>query len=444
MKRFHVLAAICSNLVAFSAGTQQPILVQSAEFSAPNGRIAIPERSSPFRSMFAGMAILPLSELNSALCTSTQRPDSVGIPDIPGYRTLAGDFHLHTIFSDGQVTPSFRVAEARRDGLNFIALTDHTDYQGYPADLANDYQRPYALASKAASGTGLIVIEGAEISPRTPPYHMNAVFLRDASKITAPYMLSTRGEFVMKPSPTRAELMAPLLEARRQSAFITYNHPGYLYDWNPQTMGDDLLTPLHRDLLANGMLHGVEIVNGHRYYKKAHRMAIEHGLTLIAGSDEHGDIAATYRSGHRPMTLVFAKTSDAAGIREALFSHRTAVYHDDYIIGRKPEVEALFRASLAVTTSETNHNVEPLLAVHLENRSDLRYEIRASSTKYDFDTLPLGRAVIAPHSTTTLLIRTLWDFPEELSFQLSVENVLVAPDESLATTISVRPAWKKR
>ena len=395
MMRFPILAAICSNLLAFTAAAQQPA-------------------------------------------------DSAGIPDIPGYRTLKGDLHLHTVFSDGQVTPSFRVAEAKRDGLDFIALTDHTDYQGYPDDLKTDYGRPYDLAVRAASGTRLIVLEGAEISPRTPPYHMNAVFLEDASKITAPYMQNTKGQFVMKSSPTRAELMAPLLEAKNQRAFIAYNHPGYLYDWNPQTMGDDLLTPFHRELLSGGMLHGIEIVNGHRYYKKAHRIAMEHGLTLIAGSDEHNDIAGTYVSGHRPMTLVFAKTPDAAGIREALFARRTAVYHDNYLIGRKPEVEALFKASLEITTSQTNHNVEPLLAVHIRNRSDLRYEIRASSAKYDFDTLPLGRAILEPHSTTTLLVRTLWDFPREVSIQLNVENILTAPDENLVTTIVVRPSWKAR
>jgi hypothetical protein len=144
------------------------------------------------------------------------------------------------------------------------------------------------------------------------------------------------------------------------------------------------------------------------------------------------------------MTLVFARTADAAGIREALSARRTAVYHDRYLIGRKPEVEALFHASLVVTTSQTNHNAEPLLAVHFRNRSDVAYEVRASSTKYDFDTLPLGKAVLAPHSTTTLLVRTLWDFPEELSLQLDVGNVLVAPDESLVTTVTVRPSWTKR
>ena len=39
------------------------------------------------------------------------------IPNIEGYLTLKGDFHIHTVFSDGEVWPSFRVEEALRTGL---------------------------------------------------------------------------------------------------------------------------------------------------------------------------------------------------------------------------------------------------------------------------------------------------------------------------------------
>ena len=46
------------------------------------------------------------------------RYKTVDIPDIPGYKTLKCDFHIHTIYSDGNVTPDVRVLEAvvRRTG----------------------------------------------------------------------------------------------------------------------------------------------------------------------------------------------------------------------------------------------------------------------------------------------------------------------------------------
>lgn len=49
------------------------------------------------------------------------------VPDLPGFRTLKGDFHLHTVFSDGNVWPSVHVQEAWRDGLDVIALTEHAE-----------------------------------------------------------------------------------------------------------------------------------------------------------------------------------------------------------------------------------------------------------------------------------------------------------------------------
>lgn len=48
----------------------------------------------------------------------------VKIPDLPGYKTLKGDFHVHTVYSDGRVWPDIRIQEAWHDGLDVIALTD--------------------------------------------------------------------------------------------------------------------------------------------------------------------------------------------------------------------------------------------------------------------------------------------------------------------------------
>lgn len=370
--------------------------------------------------------------------------DSAALPDIPGYHTLEGDFHLHTVYSDGDVWPSFRVHEAEREGLDFIALTDHVDYRGYPEDVRNDYDRPYELAVRAAKGRGskLLVIKGAEISPRTPPYHANAVFLKDVSAIPTDYMRDEGGRFVMKAHPTSDELLAPFVAAAKQGAFITYNHPGYLYDWDHEKMGVDLMTPIHKELLKRGLLQGIEVVNANRYYRKAHEIAVKYGLTLMAGSDEHEDIAGRYGGSHRPVTVVFARERSVAGIREALFARRTAVYYENYLIGRSSELEPLFRSAVRVTTSEGRHNLEPLLLIHFENRSGVPFELRCGSREYDFDTVPLGRVMLAPHATTTIALETLWDFPAKVAIQVEVENVLTGPDEDLQTTLEIAPDWQ--
>src|SRR5690554_7062845 len=54
---------------------------------------------------------------------------NIRIPDIDGYKTLKGDFHIHTVFSDGKVWPDQRVKEAWNEGLDVIAITDHIEYR---------------------------------------------------------------------------------------------------------------------------------------------------------------------------------------------------------------------------------------------------------------------------------------------------------------------------
>lgn len=42
---------------------------------------------------------------------------------------VSTDLHIHTVFSDGNVWPTLRVEEARREGLDLIAMTEHLEYQ---------------------------------------------------------------------------------------------------------------------------------------------------------------------------------------------------------------------------------------------------------------------------------------------------------------------------
>ncbi len=73
----------------------------------------------------------------------------VKIPDIPGYRTLKCDFHIHTVFSDGAVWPSVRPEEAWREGLDAIAITEHIEYQPHAEDLPTSHNRSFEIARPA-------------------------------------------------------------------------------------------------------------------------------------------------------------------------------------------------------------------------------------------------------------------------------------------------------
>ena len=357
----------------------------------------------------------------------------VNLPDIPGYHTLKCDFHMHTVFSDGHVWPSFRVNEALRDGLDAISITEHIDYEGFPDEIKKDYNKTYELATAAAKDKNLIVIPGIEISPRVPPYHHNALFVTDANKYPSDYMKDGKKKFVMKADLTHAQLKAPFLEAKKQHAFVFYNHPSYSW-WDKKDT--TVFTGFHHELLNEEIMAGVEVVNSGVYNILAHRMAMKYNLTFLGNSDEHYDLYRRYADTHRPMTLVFAKERTAESIKEALIARRTAIYVDDFIIARQNEAEAFFKSAVQLTSKRINRKGEPILEIKLSNNSDIPFKMKASA-QYDIESYPGGQMTLLPHQTTTLILKAIWEYPTETPLKLEVYNILVSADETLKTTFNI-------
>ncbi len=100
---------------------------------------------------------MPAQQPFTALCQAAARPRHAG----------RADLHLHTTHSDGSYTPAEVVDLARRSGLSAVAVTDHDTLGGV------------APARAAASGTGVEVIAGAEITAeyRGREMHLLGYFL---------------------------------------------------------------------------------------------------------------------------------------------------------------------------------------------------------------------------------------------------------------------------
>src|SRR5690606_12456692 len=270
----------------------------------------------------------------------------------------------------------------------------------------------------------LLISQGVEISPRFPPYHNNALFLNDANALPIDYMKSGKKKFVMKDSITHDQLMAPFVEAKRQDAFVFYNHPGYSW-WDKKDTA--IFTSFHQELLDAKILGGVEVVNSGVYNIIAHRLAMEHDLTMVCNTDAHYDIYPRYADSHRPMTLVFAKEKTVEGVKEALVNRRTALYFDDFIVARQPETKAFFKAAIKVTTERRIRNGEPLLVVNLYNDSEIPFKIQASAD-YDIEKWPLGQTTLTPNDTTAIILKAVWEYPKETTLKMTVSNILVSPE----------------
>lgn len=286
----------------------------------------------------------------------------VRIPDIPGYRTLKCDFHIHTVFSDGSVWPNVRSEEAWREGLDAIAITDHIEYQPHADDLPTKHNRAFEIAKPHGDQLGLIVIRGSEVTRNMPPGHLNAVFLKSSEPLDA------------------VEWRDALEAARTQGAFIFWNHPGWT---GQQPDGVARWYPEHGALVDRDQLHGIEVVNARSYYPEAHRWALEKNLAILSNSDIHAPLNLDYGvhdGDHRPITLVFAKDASPEAIREALFARRTAAYSGNLLIGKEEFLRPIFEASVEVLTPALAVKPGGQAWVQIRNDSDVRYEVKGGGS----------------------------------------------------------------
>lgn len=305
--------------------------------------------------------------------------DEIRIPEIDGFITLKCDLHTHTVFSDGQVWPDFRVGEAWKDGLDVIAITDHVEYLPHQTDMNIDRNRSYDIAAAVAHDYNLIVIKGAEITREYPYGHFNCLFINDAEKLNLE-------------DPFKA-----LEAAKKQGAFIQWNHPG----WRQKN-----IIPIWYDfqekLYKEKMIHAIEIANSDEYYPLAFEWAKERGFTITGNSDIHGITSNDFEH-HRPITLVFAKERSVEGVREALENKRTAVYVEDTIIGAEDFIKPIAEKSIKILNSNVKMKKgqlwQPLM---ISNNSTLPLCLEQLSVTDPNIELP--RYITVPPMKTTLII----------------------------------------
>ena len=79
-----------------------------------------------------------------------------------GYRLLEGDFHMHTTYSDGTLSPLTLVRQAQRRGLDVVGVTEHNTV------LASRMARAWSHWTG-----GPVVVTGEEVT--TAAYHLIAL-----------------------------------------------------------------------------------------------------------------------------------------------------------------------------------------------------------------------------------------------------------------------------
>ena len=344
------------------------------------------------------LKIISLLLIVICFCTYGQRK-TVHLPDLPGFVTLKCDFHMHTVFSDGDVWPTARIDEALRDGLDAISITDHIEYTPKKEFIPVDLNAAWKITEGYARERNMILVHGTEITRKMPPGHFNALFIKDASLIE------------------QDSVWDSFEAAIKQGAFIQWNHPGWK---SQQPDGIPRMYDIHKRLLKNGWIHGIEFFNENEYYQQVLEMCKQNNVAVMGNSDAHGVISEIYsKDTNRPMTLVFAKEKSHDSLKEAMFAGRTLVYFRDMLAGKEEYARPFFYQCISV--GKPYYQNEKSLFFEVTNKSDIPfYLINGVANAPAFITL-------AANSVTRVVVSKSVKAP----LQYDVRNVLTGEKEVL-------------
>jgi 3',5'-nucleoside bisphosphate phosphatase len=317
----------------------------------------------------------------------------IHLPTMKGYTTMKCDFHMHTVFSDGEVWPTIRVDEAWEQGLDVISITDHIEYTPKDKIVIGDHNTSYEIAKPHADQRGIMLVKGSEITRGMPPGHFNALFLNNSNELDTPNYMDAFGA------------------AKKQGAFIIWNHPG----WRSQQPDSCKWWDIHTELLNKGMLHAIEVFNAFDYYPVAFNWCNEKDLTYIAASDIHIAVSDYYDLDkyHRPMTLVFAKDRSEAALKEALFAGRTLAWFGHNLAGKEELLHEFFTSSIKSTLISEDKNFKYFNVV---NTSDVQFTL----------TTPDRTVIkIAPYGESSIRIA------QKNVGNLEVSNLIIRADKKL-------------
>lgn len=309
--------------------------------------------------------------------TSPVRTEIV-LPVVNGYNVYKADLHLHTIYSDADVTPEYRVKEAWHDGLDVVASTEHVEYRrhegkmisfmkGYVKEgveainwniirkdadergIQTDLNHSVKLYQKTAVPYGITVIPGAEITREpTTIGHYNALFTTDNNTLYD------------------ADPAQSMRNARAQGAIIMQNHPG----WRRKDLS---MLEFENKVYEEGLIDGIEIMNGSEFYPKAIDRALKGGFFMSANTDAHSATYENYKLNgvFRNMTLIFAKDQSLTSLKEAMLAKRTLAYSFGSIAGEEQLLKDFFTAS--VSTRVLNVDKKGAGTVAITNNTSFTY-----------------------------------------------------------------------
>ena len=250
-------------------------------------------------------------------------------PNVGPYTVLRGDFHMHTINSDGSRTTRDRVEESKEKGYDAIAITDHGTVKAY------------RVAKYVGSQLGLIVIRGHETGIAGNEHYVvlgvdSGYVPRDSHRWSK-----------KKEGAETIYYRDAMLDVAKHGGLIIYAHPHVgLNECTLWGAKQGILVGIELKNDVVGEKWNTEKSHGTSWYPFAFDWAIEHNLAVFANTDVHG------RRNETPaVTLLFCTERSEKGVLDAIRARRTAAWFDGMLWGRKDLLAQLMSAMVTAARS---------------------------------------------------------------------------------------------
>ncbi len=311
------------------------------------------------------------------------------------YEVLRGDFHMHTIHSDGSLLPADRVMEAWRFGYDVIAITDHGNV------------RAYGEALPTAKALGILLLRGVETS-LSGQEHLVVLGYSAGYEARSPQQWTV--------TPGQAFYQDELRRVAAAGGIVLYAHP-HVGLREPVLWG-----------IGQGLIQGIEVKNdvvgsgwntleslGTYWYPFGFDWGVEHNLALFANSDVHGARADVPQA----TTLILAEERSPEAVMAAFRAGRTLAYFNNMLCSHEWVLKLLMGSLVEVQLTEMD---DGRAFLRLQNRGPV--ELTAQLTG-----MPLVPVTLGPYQKVLVAIRRIPD-----AVTITWKNLYVNSTKNLTTT----------
>jgi len=217
-----------------------------------------------------------------------------------------------------------------------------------------------AVKHNQRKGYNLLLIKGCEMARNNEKLgHYNTLFVEDLNSLYA------------------FELKEAFLNVKKQGGIIIHNHPGNV---------DKYENEWHADVYSSGLIDGVEVANGIRFYPYMVRRCVDNKLTMFGNTDTHGLINHKYSTigTFRTMTIVLAKECTEKAVKDAILKRRTIAYSGGDLIGEEKWLAEFLNAAVDCRMVSENEK-KGTRKYALTNMSSITYRLRRGRITYELE-----------------------------------------------------------